>query len=263
MGRQVFIVGASSGIGYATAKKFLAEGDCVTNMSRSMCDIKEVKNIICDVSDREKLAKVLEEYKENNKKMDIFIYSAGFSMACPLEYVEEKDYRYLFEVNFFAYMTMLKAFLPLLRVSQGVAIVVSSVGGMVPIAYDSYYSASKAAVNMLTSALSYELIPRGVKIISVMPGGTKTEFSFKRKIYSNKECGDYAIDKSKAVKNLAHIEQNGAKPSAVANTIFRLCSNRVAVHTVSSGFINKLIILFSKIMPQAALYQINSKVYFD
>lgn len=263
MARQVFIVGASSGIGYETAKKFLSGGDNVINMSRTPCDLKDVKNILCDVSDREKLSIEIEKYKESNKALDIFIYSAGYSMACPLEYVNEEDYRYLFEVNFFGFMTLLKAFLPLLRVSQGVAVVVSSVGGTVPIAYDSFYSASKAAVNMLACALSYELLPRGVKIISVMPGGTKTEFSFKRKVYSNKECGDYALDKSKALKNLVRIEQSGAKPSSVGNTIFRLCSNRVAAHTVSSGFLNKLVVQITRLMPQALLYRINYKVYLD
>ncbi len=263
MERKVFIVGASSGIGYATAKKFLSEGDYVTNLSRTPCDLNNVKNILCDVTDREKLNREIENYKANNKNLDIFIYSAGFSMECPLEHVNDEDYRYLFEVNLFGFMTILKAFIPLLRLSKGVAVVVSSVGGMIPIPYDSYYSASKAAVNMLVSTLSYELLPKGVKIISVLPGGTKTKFTFKRKVYSDKDCFDYASDKEKAAKSLAKIEQNGAKATTVANTIFRLCNNRIAAHTIASGIINKLSVGLTKIMPQAVIYQINSKIYFD
>lgn len=260
--RKVFIVGASSGIGKATAEKFVNGGDHVINMSRTPCLVTGVENIICDVSIHEELLGKMDELLLIMDKLDIFVYSAGFSMASPLEFVEEKDYRYLFEVNLFGFITALKKLIPILRKSSGTVCIVSSIGGVLPIPYDSYYSSSKAAVNMLVNALSLELMPKGIKIISVMPGGTKTEFSFKRKVYRADAVGDYALDKGSAAKKLEDMEQGGAKPTCVANTIYKACTKPMIAHTVASGFMNKVFVVLSKFLPQGLLYYINTKIYF-
>lgn len=259
--KKVFIIGASSGIGYATAQKFVKNGDTVINMSRTPCEIAGVENILCDVAGEEYENK-LKVLKSRLDRLDIFIYSAGFSMAAPLEHVHENDYRYLFEVNFFGFVKALQILLPTLRASGGVACVISSIGGILPIAYDCYYSSSKAALNMLINALSLELTPKGVKVISIMPGGTKTNFSFKRKVYSKNQVGDYATAQNSALKNLTNIEQSGESAISVANTIYRQCTKPKAAHTVASGTINKLFTLSSKIFPQRLLYYLNTKIYF-
>lgn len=261
--RTLFIVGGSSGIGEATAKKFLSNGYRVTNMSRNPCLLDGVENILCDVADGENLDKSLSEYAAKNSSLSVLVYSAGFSMAAPLEHVREEDYRYLYEVNFFGYLKVLKTLLPLLRRSGGAACIISSVGGIQPIAYDSFYSSSKAAVNMLTETLQLELLPMGVKAISVMPGGTKTRFTFKRKVYSYKEAGDYAGDMFAAVKSLHNIEQNGAKASSVAATVYKKCTSAVVSHTFASGLVNKAIAFAVRLLPQAAGTYLGSKVYFD
>lgn len=261
MDREVFIVGASSGIGEAVAKKFISDGYSVMNMSRTPCKIAGVGNIICDVSDREALDAALKSYKLNHAKLCVLVYSAGFSMAAPLEHVREDDYRYLYEVNLFGFMKVLQELLPLLRNAGGVACAISSIGGITPIAYDSYYSSSKAALNMLVNALQLELLDKGVKVISVMPGGTKTRFTYKRKIYSCDLSDDYHKDMFEAVKSLHNIEQNGMKAEAVAETVFKLCTSQPLSHTFASGFINKLISFGIRILPQAIGTFIGKKVY--
>ncbi len=259
--RKVFIIGASSGIGYATAKKFVESGDFVINMSRTPCGLVGVTNILCDVTSEHYDSK-LNEVVNSLDKLDIFVYSAGFSMASPLEHVKESDYRYLFEVNYFGFVKAMQVLIPMLRASGGVACVVSSTAGMLPIAYDSYYCSSKAAVNMLINSLSLELMSRGVKVISIMPGGTKTKFTYKRKVYDNKDIGDYSLQQSRAVKNLAKIEQTGESPQAVASTIYKECAKPRVAHTFASGLSNKFFVLCSKIFPQSVLHFISSKIYF-
>lgn len=259
--KSLFIVGGSSGIGKETAKLFLSKGYRVTNLSRGICDIGGVENLLCDVTDP-KYEEVLQDYRSRTSGLSVLVYSAGFSMAAPLEYALQTDYRYLYEVNFFGYLTTLKTLLPLLKRSCGVSCVIGSIGGIIPIAYDAFYSSSKAAVNMLTAALDLELAPQGVRAISVMPGGTKTDFSFKRKILPYEEAKEYADDMAKAVESLKRTEQSGMAPSRVAKTVYRKCVTACASHTFASGCINKAISLAYRLLPQFVIEKIAEIKYF-
>jgi short-subunit dehydrogenase len=256
MKRVVLVIGGSSGIGMYTAKRFVESGDIVVNMSRRDCEIAGVHNIQIDVADEKYMEKAWDRFIGEYDKLDIMVYSAGFSMASPIEYVDEKDYRYLFEVNLFGYMYFLKKCLPYLKKSGGVTCVVGSTGGIAPIPYDCFYSASKAAVNMLVTCLQYELLPQGVKAICVMPGGTKTHFTFKRKEYSSEIVGEYAIDLERATASLEEIEQNGMSAKKVAKTIYRRCTNVSFASVYASGISNKLIAFLVRFIPQRVLYLI-------
>ena len=248
--QTVLIIGASSGIGYACAKKFIAEGYEVLALSRTECVLAGVKNYLCDVSIESDLEKTLNVVLSENPLIKHLIYSAGFSMAAPLETVEPQDYRYLFEVNFFGFVHCLRRLIPSLRHSGGSACVISSVGGVSPIPYDSYYSSSKAALNAFCAALQTELRPKGVRVLSVMPGGTKTNFSFKRKIYPKEKTGDYSVAVKTASDKLQKIEQQGMSADTVAEEVFNKCVTPSAFYLFATGLKNKLVCLLVRFLPQ-------------
>ena len=87
---------------------------------------------------------------ENEKRLDIVVNCAGFSMAAPVEYVKSEDYRYLFDVNFFGAIELIKAVVPNMK-PRGRQDYPHKLplGGVTLIPYDPYYSASKAALNIL------------------------------------------------------------------------------------------------------------------
>lgn len=259
----VLIVGASSGIGYECAKTFLREGYKVLALSRTECVLAGVKNYLCDVSKEEELEQTLDRLLDEYPSVDNLVYSAGCSMACPLEFVDPVDYRYLFEVNFFGFVHCLRRLIPTLRRCEGTACVVSSIGAVAPIPFDSYYVASKAALNSLCMTLATELASRGVRVVSVMPGGTKTNFTFKRKIYPPEKIGDYKIAQENAVEKLAKIEQSGASPSKIAETIYRLCTQRSGVFLTTAGWKNKFLYAVIKILPQRLLTFLTRSVYLS
>lgn len=78
--------------------------------------------------------------------LDLLVYSAGFSMAAPIEYAAAGDYRYLFEVNYFGAVEAMKAALPFLKKRGGRMILIGSMGGELPVPFDAFYSSSKAAL---------------------------------------------------------------------------------------------------------------------
>lgn len=220
--KTALIIGASGGIGYETAALFLKEDFRVINVSRTPCALPGVENKLCDVTDRPKLDEILSEITRN-ERLDAFVYSAGFSMACPLEFVKEGDYRYLFEVNFFAFVHCLQTLLPLLKQSDGAAVAVSSLAAELPIPFDAYYTASKAALNAFVDALSYELDTETVRVTALLPGGTKTGFTDKRKVYPPPLVDGYNKQLVLATDSLARMEQNGASPKKVAKAVLNAC----------------------------------------
>ena len=177
-------------------------------------------------------------------------------------YVKEGDYRYLFAVNFFSFLHCLQTLIPSLKKTSGTACIISSIGAIQPIPFDSYYTSTKAALNALCKALRYELAPEGINIIGIMPGGTKTDFTKKRKVYSPAETDGYSKQMSLAVDALAKIEQNGMTPQSVASTVFKKCHGSFTSTVYSSGILNKFIHLIIKLMPQVLLYHMGRFTFF-
>ena len=259
--KRVLIVGASSGIGYETAKKFLSRGYQVINISRRECKLNGVENLLCNVVERERLDEVLNKVLEY-KSLDCLIYSAGFSMASPLEYVLEGDYRYLYEVNLFAFLHCVRVLIPALRVAQGTVCAISSMASITSIPYDLYYCGSKSALNATVNALRYELSPEGINVIAVLPGGTKTKFTEKRKIYPPPSVNGYAKALTLATEQLEKIEQSGQKAERVANFVYKKCTLPSPMASLyPSGIFNKLVTLFLRFCPQSVSYLITKTIF--
>ena len=261
--KKVLIVGASSGIGYACAKKFLAEKYAVLNLSRTECVLAGVKNYLCDVSDEQALDKSLTTILIENPAIDVLVYSAGFSMACPLETVSPADYRYLFEVNFFGFVHCLRRLVPALRHQEGTACVIGSLASFAPIPFDCYYTAAKSALNALCAALQTELQPKGVRVICILPGGTKTNFTFKRKICPPEAAGDYALELDTATKKLAETEQNGQTAEEVAKTVYHKCTVKCCSYLFTPGLKNRLTKALLRLLPQWALTYLTRNFYLQ
>ena len=187
--KTAVVVGASSGIGREAALQLAAKGYRVINISRTPFKGEKVKSISADAAQEGELQRAIADAAEHGG-IDLLIYSAGFSMSAPLEHAKSGDYRYLFEVNYFGAIEALKAALPYLKKRGGRAVLVGSLGGDIPIPYDGFYSASKAALVMLAREANMELKGRGVRVSALIPGGTATDFTYNRMIYKE-EATDY------------------------------------------------------------------------
>ena len=181
--KTAVVVGGSSGIGFETCKRLVNRGWNVVNVSRTNCKAAKVTNIKADAADGEALKNAIKKSAGKNG-ISLLIYSAGFSMAAPIEYAKEEDYKYLFEVNFFGALRAIQYAIPYMKNKGGRIILIGSLGGDLPISFDSFYSSSKAALEMLCRSAYSELKPYNIKVTGVLPGGTSTGFTFKRKVYS-------------------------------------------------------------------------------
>ncbi len=256
------IVGASSGIGYHTALKLLSTGWKVYNLSRNASRDDRVINIAVDVEKAGSVNLAMGELLYKEPKIDVLIYSAGYSMAAPVEHVRQKDVETLFKVNYFGALKIAQKIIPAMRKSGGGRMIfISSMASKLPVAFDSYYSSSKAALDMLAKGLALELEPYNIKVTSVQPGGTSTRFTYKRNVYEPQNVGDYADRLNKAVKTLEKIEQEGMTPVAVAEEIVRVVQMKNPPATYACGIKNKTYKVMQKLLPERLVDYLNKQQY--
>ena len=233
--RTAVIIGASSGIGKETAKKLASKGWRVFNISRTPCEGERVRTLTADCAQEGELSGAIRQIGEEVSSIELLIYSAGFSMAAPVEYARSGDYRYLFEVNYFGAIEALRAAIPYLSKRSGRVVFVGSLGGDVPIMYDGFYSSSKAALLMLAREADCELRSKGIRVSALLPGGTATDFTYHRKVYTQEETHGYSPAVKRASAALANMEQGGTDPQEVAEGIVKLAEKRNPPPVVTVG----------------------------
>ena len=248
--RTAVIVGGSSGIGKETALKLSARGYRTFNVSRTSLKGERVRTVTADAAQEGELSKAIHGIGEECGGIDLLVYSAGFSMAAPLEFAKSGDYRYLFEVNYFGAIEALRAAMPYLKKRGGRVVFVGSLGGDMPVPYDSFYSSSKAALCMLAREANVELRERGVRVSALLPGGTATDFTYSRRIYGEDESLNYAQSVKKASAALANIEQGGMNPSLVAEAIIKLAEKKDPPPVAVAGGMNGLARYLYKLLPE-------------
>ena len=259
--RTVIVVGGSSGIGYETALRLVGKNFAVANISRTPCRLDRVKNYTADVAAGDSLEKAVREAAAATENLYGLVYCAGCSMAAPIEYAEEKDYRYLFEVNYFGALRAIRCVAPYLKRRGGRIVLVSSMGGTFPVAFDSFYSSSKAAVDMLAKGAAIELEPYRIRVCAVQPGGTSTGFTFKRKVYPDEANRDYAAKVKRAAAALAGIEQGGMSAGEVARQVAEVICEKNPPLQLQCGKRNKFYAAAKRVLPERAALYFDKKMY--
>lgn len=251
--KKTIVVGGSSGIGLALCQRLRGMDVGTINISRTPCPVAGVVNLIADVTRSDELEKAFTQ----TEYADALVYCAGTSIAAPVRYAEMSDVKELVDVNFIGAVECCKLALPILeRSKNGRIILLGSSGGVAPIAFDSFYSASKAALSMFASALDLET---DVKCVTAVIDGTRTRFSFKRNVY--RDCGDYDRDLERATDALIKIEQTGCDASFVADGIVKILCAKNPPPVVTVGIKNKLKLSLYKILPQRLKQAVLRRVY--
>ncbi len=183
MAKTVFITGASSGIGEATAQLFLAKNWNVVATARtpaSVVDLQSSPNALVlplDVTNESSVAIAVEEAIGRFNSIDVLVNNAGIGLAGPLEAVSASDLEAQFATNVFGVARVTRAFIAHFRAAKSGTIVnVSSIVGRFGVPFLAPYCASKFALEGLSEALRYELFPLGIRVKLVEPGGIKTSF---------------------------------------------------------------------------------------
>ena len=145
--------------------------------------------------------------------------------------------------------------------AQPVLTAATDAGGLFPVAFDSFYSSSKAAVDMLVKSAEMELEPFHIHVSAVQPGGTSTGFTFKRKVYGDEENRDYSAKVKRAAAVLADMEQGGMSAGEVAKQVADVFCDKKPPLLIQCGAWNKLFAAANRILPGTTSLYINKKIY--
>ena len=175
------ITGGSSGIGLATAKRFVKEGAHVVIAGRQEKELKvaaafieiNVTTVAGDVSRLEDLDRLYAVVKEKHGHIDILFANAGAGTIAPLEVATEAHFDQTFDVNVKGTFFTVQKALPLFK-DGGSIILTSSVANVMGLPGFSAYAASKAAVRNFARAWTMELKDRKIRVNCVSPGPTET-----------------------------------------------------------------------------------------
>ena len=262
MAKVVLITGGTSGIGLA-AGRFLAESGCVVyELSRHPDGTdSRLHHIQADITDEAQIQQAVQEILRQEGRIDVLLNNAGFGISGAVEFTETDDAKHQFDVNFFGMVRMNKAVIPIMRKQgSGRIISMSSMAAPIAIPFQTYYSASKAAIRTYMLALAPEIRPFGIETCTIMPGDIQTGFTSARK---KNPVGDDIYDGriSRSVAVMEHDELNGITSEAAGAFVARKVLQRHVPLLCTLGGKYKIFVFLTRIVPTRLMTWIVSRIY--
>lgn len=177
-GRVVIVTGANNGIGLGLAKALAAAGDKVAGFDLSGDNLTGLTYIRCDVTDPVQVGASIAQVVSQWGRIDILVNNACLAIFSPFEEKPLADTRREFEVNYFGYINMICAVLPIMKTQHGGVIHnFSSTVGISGFPGIYGYSSTKGAIEALCRTLAIEFALYGITVNIVHPPLTRTKSS--------------------------------------------------------------------------------------
>ncbi len=233
-GKIVFITGASSGIGRATARAFAAQGaklllcarrqEKLTELAAELDQAEDVYTFRLDVSDREAVDQTIANLPEEWKAIGILVNNAGLSRGLDKLYEDDpQNWEEMLDTNVKGLLYVTRAVVPgMVERGAGHVISLGSTAGHQTYAKGAVYCATKAAERVISEGLKLDLMGTPVRVTSVDPGMVETAFSEVR----------FRGDADKAAKVYENITP--LSPEDVAETILWAATRpaHVNIHSI-------------------------------
>jgi NAD(P)-dependent dehydrogenase (short-subunit alcohol dehydrogenase family) len=237
--RSVVVTGASTGIGWATAKLLLDKGFRVFGSARKPADADRLRSefganftpLLFDVTDEAAVLAAGREVREalNGETLAGLVNNAGIAVAGPVLELSADQFRRQMDVNVIGPIIATQAFGPLLgtdpslRGAKGRIVMISSVAGKNGNPLTSPYVASKHALEGLAESLRRELMLFGIDVIIIAPGPVKTPIWSKGQEtvnLDNFKNSPYLPALQKVSTYMKHLDEIGLPPEKIAERVY-------------------------------------------
>ena len=146
MNKTAIVTGGTSGIGKAAALALKNDGWTVYELSRRLTGTEGINHITADITDESGVAAAVEQVVSAEGHIDLVVNNAGFGISGAVEFTDTEDAKRLFDTDFFGMVRINRLIIPIMRKQGGGKIInISSVAAPIPIPFQTYYSAAKAA----------------------------------------------------------------------------------------------------------------------
>lgn len=229
MSRVALITGGTSGIGRAICNELHSKGIRVygTGRKANHGDILDGYNLVkCDVTKDASVKEAVEYVLSQEGKIDILVNNAGVGIAGAIEDSEIGEILNVFNTNVAGVIRMCKAVLPSMRdLSSGYIINISSVGGLMGLPYRGIYSGSKSSVELISEAMSMEVMKFGIKVVLVEPGDFKTSINQNRKVSEKTKTSIYKEEFDDIHVLINKEVSEGEDPAKIGRLIWKVVNN--------------------------------------
>ena len=238
-GKIALITGGNSGIGLATAKRFVSEGAYVFITGRRDAELaaaikeigKNVTGVRGDVSNLADLDRLFAQIKREKSKLDIVFANAGIAKYAPVGAITEELFDSIFDINVKGVLFTVQKALPLL--ADGASIVLNaSIVGSKGLPANSVYSATKAAVRSFARTWTTDLKSRHIRVNVVSPGPIDTPGL--RELLASSETGQ---QRSNSISTTVPLGRLGT-PDEIAKAVVFLASDDSSYVTGAELFVD-------------------------
>ena len=258
--RTLVISGGSSGIGKATALLFAERGWRVFELSRHGVSHDGIMHVDCDVCDSVSAKAAIAQVLKLTDRIDVVISNAGFGISGSVEFTEIEEAQRQMDVNFMGAVRFTQAVLPQLRKQHaGRIIYTSSVAAILAVPYQSFYSASKAAINAMALALANEVKEFGISVSVMMPGDVSTGFTDARRKSTAGE--EVYLGANKAITTMERDERGGMQPEQMARLFYHIATCRSPRPQYIGGFSYRVLCFLERLLPKRFVNWIEYQVY--
>lgn len=253
MGRGVVLItGASAGIGRACADRLQRSGWTVYGASRRATSSGGWTPAMMDVDRDDSVVDGVTGVVRQHGQLDAIVACAGWGLAGAVEQTPIPQAKRQLETNFWGAARLVQAALPVMRRQRGGRVVlIGSIGGIIGLPFQAFYSAGKFALEGYAEALAHEVAPFGIAVTVVEPGNVRTDFTASRQDVTPPGSDDpYADALAKAIGVMERDEMNGIPPDDVAKAVERVLEARRPPRRLSVGKLDERVgILAKRIMP--------------
>jgi NAD(P)-dependent dehydrogenase (short-subunit alcohol dehydrogenase family) len=255
MKKVILITGISSGFGKETARLLAEKGHKVygTIRKKAVSDTP-VHYLKMDLTDIGSIKTAVSTVLENEGRIDILINNAGMHSGGPIETSPIETINLQMETNFMGMVNVIREVLPAMR-HQGGGIIInfSSIGGLMGLPFQAFYSASKFAIEGFSEALRMEVKRFNINVVIVNPGDFRTSNSANRRNFlaPSGESDPYNDQFSTTLAVIENDESKGWVPEVLAKKIVKIidCKNPRQRYIIGS-FEQKLAVLLKYILPR-------------
>ncbi len=225
--KNILLTGASGGIGYAIARKFLENSDArmilqYNTHAQKIESLKEefpyrIDSYKADLSDEKSVVEFLKKIDSDYKKLDIIIHSAGISVVDTINHTKVEDISKIINVNLKSPILITQKLVgKMIEKKSGVIIFISSMWGITGSSCESVYSATKGGIIAFSNSLSKELGPSNIRVNSVSPGFINTAMNDNIKV----EDRDLFVSEIPLLR--------AGEATDVSNAIYFLCGDEAS-----------------------------------
>ena len=263
MKKVILVTGISSGFGKRDAELLAKRGHIVYGTIRTDCEMyPSIKVLKMDIIDFTSIDKAIAQVIQNEGRIDVLINNAGMHLGGPIEEAPTEWYSRQMETNFNGTVHVLQTVLPYMRKqAQGTIINISSIGGLMGLPFQPFYSACKFAIEGLSEALRMELKPFNIKVIVVNPGDFHTSNTANRKNITV-AGGPYEEQFKKSLAQIEKDENGGGDPIILARKMVKIVESKHPHNRyIIASFDDKLAVFLKRILPIGIFQEILGSHY--